>query len=256
MSRDSDEILQLPSGARAYRYAPREIGFTPAASSPRTIEEVEAHLSRHFGTPETVFHEIASSRVHIDVQVVKPGPGRDHWTFFTTGMSDLPMQTPPNVQGDFRYAELIIKLPANWDFGDSTSAGAAPVLSEDDPACWPIAWLKQLARFPHTYNTWLGFGHTLPNGDPPQPFVPGTKLCAFLLLPPFSDSDDVHVTTLSDGRTVHFYVLHALHLEELSLKLREGTTALLEALERAGMSEVLDPSRPSAVRRRKLFGIL
>jgi hypothetical protein len=53
---------------------------------------------------------------------------------------------------------------------------------------------------------------------------------------------------------VHLYVLHALHLEELTLKLNRGTDALLEAFDRAGVPEVLDLQRRSSVRR-KLFGI-
>ena len=28
---------------------------------------------------------------------------------------------------------------------------------------WPIQMLKFLARFPHEYKTWLGWGHTIPN---------------------------------------------------------------------------------------------
>jgi hypothetical protein len=62
------------------------------------------------------------------------------------------------------------------------------------------------------------------------------------------------VAQLSDGRRVHLYVLHALHLEELNLKLNRGTDALLDAFDRAHVPEVLDLQRPSSVRR-KLFGI-
>jgi hypothetical protein len=48
--------------------------------------------------------------------------------------------------------------------------------------------------------------------------------------------------------------MHALHLAEMNLKLNRGTDALLEAFERGQVSEVLQPDRPSSVRRR-LFGL-
>lgn len=44
-------------------------------------------------------------------------------------------------------------LPENWP----TSSDAF----KDDKYYWPIKLLKQLARFPHEYNTWLGYGHTI-----------------------------------------------------------------------------------------------
>jgi hypothetical protein len=33
-----------------------------------------------------------------------------------------------------------------------------------------IKTLRWLAHFPHTYKTWVGSGHTIPNGNPPGPF--------------------------------------------------------------------------------------
>ena len=59
---------------------------------------------------------------------------------------------------------------------------------------------------------------------------------------------------LADGRTVKLYALHALHADEMTLKLDKGTDALLDAFDRAKVGEVLQPQRPSALRR-KLFGL-
>jgi hypothetical protein len=120
---------------------------------------------------------------------------------------------------------------------------------------WPIRWLKTLARLPHEYKTWLSAGHTVPNGDPPQPFAPETKLCCWLLLPPVSVPSAAREIAHTDGRTIHVHALHALHPAELSLKLNKGLDPLLDAFDRARVSEVLTIDRPSSVRN-KLFGLL
>jgi hypothetical protein len=36
--------------------------------------------------------------------------------------------------------------------------------------------LKLVARLPHLHTTWIGPGHTIPNGDR-RPYAEGTKLC-------------------------------------------------------------------------------
>jgi hypothetical protein len=64
--------------------------------------------------------------------------------------------------------------------------------------------------------------------------------------------EDARTVALADGRTVNLYVLHALYLEEMSLKLNKGTDALLDAFDGARVGEVLDAARPSSVKR-KLF---
>lgn len=247
MPRDPQE--KTPSGAPVYRHD-KEQPFTGADPGPETLAEVERHLATHFGEPGNVFHELISHLVHIDLHVVDPGPERDHWTIFTTGMSNLPMTVPGGAE-EFRFAELVLKLPASWQLD---KLKVTPTPEDLEQWYWPLRWLKILARLPHEYKTWLGFGHTVPNGDPPQPFVPGTKLCGFILLPPISVPAEARVAKLSDGRAVHLFAVHALHLEELTLKLTKGTGALLDAFENANISEVLDPGRPSCVQR-KLFGL-
>jgi hypothetical protein len=48
--------------------------------------------------------------------------------------------------------------------------------------------------------------------------------------------------------------MHAIHLEEMSLKLNQGGEALIEAMDRAGVKEILDVKRKPLVRK-KLFGL-
>lgn len=247
MSKPKDE--RTADGSPIIRHAEPARDFRPAVAS-TSAADVERHIARYFGPPTTVFHEVVSELVHVDVHVIPPHPGRDCWTLFTTGMSDLPMSPPPDAAG-FTHAELMISLPRAWriDLLDVT-----PPPPEHERWYWPLHWLKYLARFPHAYDTWLWSGHTIPNGDPAEPFAVGTRLCGWMLLPPLDVPDEALDVALPDGRTVHLFALHALHAEEIALKLRKGIGPLLEALDRARVSEVLAPERAPAVRR-KLFGL-
>lgn len=81
------------------------------------LDAVEKHISRHLGEPATVFHELVSTTVHIDVHFVRSSPERPWISLVTSGMSDIPMTTPAGAE-EFRFAELMIRLPADWKLGD------------------------------------------------------------------------------------------------------------------------------------------
>jgi hypothetical protein len=70
----------------------------------------------------------------------------------------------------------MICLPPDWPL---------EIVSQKDVRhYWPIYLLKMLARFPHQFNTWLWCGHTMPNGDPVEPYADNTQLCCALLMSP------------------------------------------------------------------------
>jgi hypothetical protein len=105
--------------------------------------------------------------------------------------------------------------------------------------------LKILARLPHEYQTWLFGSHTVPNGDPPKPFAKNTGLCCALLLRPVLFGEGFLTLTVNADKTIHFLSLVPIYREEMELKMREGLAPLLERLENAGVTELLDPQRPN-----------
>jgi hypothetical protein len=231
-----------PGGSHILRHEPQdECGWTPPPVE-AGAEEIERHVTEHFGEPSTVLHEILSEIVHLDIHVIKPRPDRNCWTLFTTGMSDRPMTT--NGPEATRFAELMLSLPPEWRVD---LLRLTPPSDDVEQWYWPIRWLKILARLPHEYGTWLGPYHTVPNGDPPEPFAADTRLCCWMLLPPVRVPADAREVTLADGRTVRLLVLHALYPEEMRLKLDKGSDALLSAFDRADLSEVITPDRASVV---------
>ncbi|MCA9618289.1 MAG: suppressor of fused domain protein [Myxococcales bacterium] len=233
---DDDEIS--PGGSRVYRHEARDRDWE-APPSDGAMEAIEAHFHQYFGEVSSVFHELVSDLVHLDVHIVPPTDERPWYTLFTTGMSDRPMTVPEGCE-ELRYAELLIALPPDWRLD---LLGVSPPPPDLERWYWPIRWLKQLARLPHEYGTWLGFGHSIPNGDPAEPFHPSTKLAGWVLLPPISVPEEGSEIVLPD-RSIHLYTLHALHPEEMSLKLNKGTEALLDAFEAHAVDEMLRIDRP------------
>lgn len=243
MSGDSGEYSK--GGSRIHRYAAPEPGWQPPAESV-SLERVQKHLEPFLGRAESVFHEIVSHHVHVDVHLFLPGERRPAFTLVTTGMSDLPMSVPQGRE-EYAHAELMVTLPPDWQLTQQAF--------QDERWYWPVRWLKTLARFPHEYKTWLGHGHTLPNGDPASPLGPGTKMTGILVMPPISLPPESYVLDDGAGPKVHFYALYPLYDDEMSLKLAQGTDALIDRMEAANVMDLLNPARPSMVPRKKFLGL-
>ncbi len=143
----------------------RKKEFELALSDGDSIEKISAHIEKHIGEITHVFHEILSDQVHIDVHHIALTLARNYHTFVSSGMSDKAMSVPEGRE-EFRFAELMLALPADWPISDEAF--------KKENNYWPIRWLKILARLPHEYDTWLEYGHTVPNGDPAKPFTSKT----------------------------------------------------------------------------------
>ena len=208
-------------------------------------ERIEEHVAQHLGPIETVFHELVSEFVHLDVLIVEPTDERPFRTLVTCGMSSRPMEAE---DPDDRYAELLIALPADWPMGEEAWS--------DDRNSWPVRALKQLARMPHEYGFELGVGHTVPNGDPAEPYARGTDLCCALVAPGQTTPEAFDALDLPEG-TVRFHALYFMHPGEVDLKLEQGMDALWSAYAEAGVTEIVDPGRPSVAGggKKKRFGL-
>jgi hypothetical protein len=242
----SDDVEYSESGVRIYRYEAKEKPFQVAEGDAEALQAIEGHIEKHIGKIETVMHEIASDLIHIDVHVVEPTAERNFYTLITSGMSDLPMTVPDGAE-EFRFAELLICLPASWDMPKVYDTVA------DEEHWWPIRCLKYLARFPHEYDTWLCENHTIPNGDPPEPFAGNTRLCCALLTPPLLFGDGFRSLKISEGKTINIYALLPIYKEEMEFKLKQGGEKLYERFDREGINELLDINRKNVCHKR--FGI-
>ncbi len=237
MSMDIDDVS--PGGSPILVHS-REKDFTPAQGESH-IEAISAHIERHLGPISGVFHEIISDLVHIDVHVVPASEPFPYLRLVTSGMSDLPMTLPEGAPGP-AYMELMVTLPADWPIsGDAF---------EDERNYWPVRLLKTLARLPHEYDTWLGFGHTIPNGHPAEPYAPGVGFDGAIVLPPVTAPEDFGTLQLDDGRRITFMTIVPLYPEEMDLKLKKDAEALLDRFDAKNIQDVIVPGRVNVARKR------
>lgn len=202
---------------------------------------LRAHFEAHVGPASAVLRETVSTHVRVDVHFVPPSKRRPTWTLYTTGMSDRPMPPPAGTDAP-TLAELMVSLPAGWKLDEESL--------RDERWYWPVRQLRLLACFPHVFDTWVGVGHTLANGEPPTPFAPGCPFSALLLLPPSSLPAEAHHVALPAG-DVRIYAMVPLTTAEIEFKLEKGTDALVEAFAAAGVGDLIDISREGAVAPKK-----
>lgn len=225
-------------GTTIYTYeAPEKEGYTPPAPMQYTDEIVD-HFDRVFpGRKSAVFHELVSETIHIDVNFMEPTEEEPFWILFTNGMSDLPMTMPDDMPEELRekcsLAEVMMFLPAAWDLSEEAL--------KDECNYWPIRLMKMMARFPHQYNTWLGYGHTVPNYAEYEPYAENTGLNGVVFYQLKEEISEIHT---KDGNLINVYFLLPLYKEEMEYKLEHGMDALLDKLQSLKDGVLfLDPSR-------------
>lgn len=228
---NSDEFS--PSGAPILRHGSRKPTLKGPACAGRNLEDIEAHLQKHIGPVKTVFHEISSDLIHLDVLLVPASAKRRYHVLVTSGVGDRRM-TVPEAAENYGRAELLIALPAAWPLAQGALM--------DEANYWPVRWLKRVGRLPHEHDTWIGWGHTIPNGDPPAT-IGSTRFVGFMLTPPFWLDDDFFQLHARSGDTVTFYDLVPLYKEEMEMKLNRGVEVLEDLLDKADAWGALDVSR-------------
>ncbi|WP_339314448.1 suppressor of fused domain protein [Paenibacillus sp. FSL M7-0896] len=234
------EMGKSEDGTTIYGYdASDEQQVTPPANI-LYMEDLNEHFNRVFPNRETgVFHELISDVVHIDVNIMEATPDEPYRVLYTNGMSDLPLTLPQEIRKEYKHlerAELMMFLPADW-----------PLTQEDFEAeenYWPIRLMKMLARFPHMYQTWLGYGHTIPNTEDYEPYADNTELSGVIL---YALPEEVSTVHTKDGNQVQVYFLVPLYREEMEFKLESGMDELMARLfELPEDFLVLNPNRHNA----------
>ncbi|MBK9578792.1 MAG: suppressor of fused domain protein [Fibrobacterota bacterium] len=228
------------SGAPIYRHEERTKPFSIPNHATSNLEQIEAHVEAHIGKVETVYHEIISDLVHIDVLFVKATDERPYHVLVTSGVSDEPMNVPPGLE-EHRRVELLIALPKDWPLTSEAM--------EEENNYWPIRWLKTIGRLPHEYDTWIGWGHTIPNGDPAEN-IANTNFVGFMLAPPYVLPVDFFELKTSSDAVIKFYALIPLFQEEMDFKLKNGSDAIEELLNEHDGGFEIDPTRPNVAKSR------
>lgn len=236
-----------------YRYIDTENSEFRPASGDSEIELITEHIEKHFGKIESVFHEIVSEFVHLDIHHILPNDTFPFHILVTSGMSDKPMNVPVG-QNEDRFAELCILLPKDWPI-ETEKYKLLDDVFKDENSFWPIRWLKLIARFPHEFDTWIGWGHTIPNGEAADPFSDNTKLGCMLIMPGISLPLSFFDLKVSGEKTIKFFCLYPLYKEEMNYRLQKGTDKLLEKFDKYKISDVININRQNTCLKTGLFGL-
>ncbi len=221
--------------------SPSLLPFEAPVDIEQRHEAIQEHLELHIGKPTFLFQEVADDIVKINLQIVPPSKRFDFFTIVTSGMSDRAMNPPAGAE-DYRFVELVMALPPTWPLHETQLT--------KEISYWPLRWMKILARFPHEYETWLFYMHTVPNGDPPEPYAINTDMCCAMISVPMLFGSRFTQLQVNRDVSIHFYSVIPLYQEEMDYKLRRGADRLLKRLEAHGVNELLDVHRGNTCKRK------
>jgi len=212
------------------------------------IECLEKHLSKFFSSNEmTVFHEIVSLDFHLDVYFINAA-NRNYNILLTSGMSLLEMSVASDIKNrnDYLFAELMVLVPKTFEFGILHTG--------TEKNGWIISMLKQTARFPHHYDTFLSVGHTLQATEDMQTYDVETIYVGCVLLP--SVTFDKEFTEIKCGdNKINIYSLFPLYKDELEYKVQKGYDGLVDLLNKAKPKEIIDMERKNLISKKGFWNL-
>jgi hypothetical protein len=215
---DGEDTRMLLQASREEAEIKREQAkYNPQCYSDKELECIQKHIDACFGPSNQVFHELISPDIHVDILIIEPTEKHNYYVLVTLGMGAHRMNVPDEIEGNLDRAEVLICLPPDWN-----------IQGKEEEWYWPLRWLKIIARLPGNEDSWVGWGHTIPNGEP---FAKNTQLNTILLLNPGAFKEESFRCKMPDGSFVNFYQMIPLYEEEVQFKLKNNTDLLLTFLD-------------------------
>ena len=182
--------------------------------------------------------EVLKACEGFDIVSVKHQSFKECLVLFTSGLSKVNQEV---IAGSEAYTniELFFCLPEYWSL-------------ENSP--WPLDYLKRLGDYVVAKKSWLGNGHTMPTGNPPESLEEHFKAKAFILMRPDYLKHFFGDDFISKNGFVPLAVV-PIFPQELAVKIRTSHTLIFEKFEAKGVDERIDTYRKSALRK-KFFGII
>lgn len=238
-SLDRMENETTPGGSIVYRHDSVQPHDAIAPVNAERRGMLEEHLVSFLGEPLGVLQEIVADGIQLDLLVFPPSKERPLYTIVTEGMSDVAMNVPEGVE-DLRFCELVMTLPADWPMNQEAW--------EDEVHYWPVRLLKNLARIPVTFDSWLSYGHSVLASENPDDLIEGSDFHGSVLLFPMTFAPE-QVSVAHGDDTIHLWGVYPLYADELEFKLEHGADPLLEAFQARHFHEGVLPGRSSVVAR-------
>ncbi len=201
---------------------------------------ISKHLSNYYEDDElSVLHEVVPLDFNLDVYLVQ-SEQHNFNILLTSGMSSMAMQLQEGIEDpdQYKFAELMLILPKSIEFGNFQN--------NDSPNGWIVSMLKQTARFPHHYATWLGIGHSIQNDEFGNPYQEDSKYVGAVVLPSVTFEEEF--TALQVGENlINIYSLFPMYQEELQYKIDNGYNDLLNLLIDHNVDEIFELERKPLV---------
>jgi len=146
------------------------------------------------------------------------------------------MQVPDKVLDPlrYRYAELMMVLPATWRF--------SAVVPEHPASDWPVAALKQLARLPSQEKGFLTEGHTVLHDVHYRPYGPGVDFVGAVLVASVT-LPEIFSRIQSPHGPINIWSVFPLYQKELFFIHQQGWPAFRSLLEVNEVYEMMHPER-------------
>lgn len=86
----------------------------------KDLNEVDAYISNAFGDFDSVFHEIVSPDIHLDVCIIPQTEEEPFYKLVTMEAGAYEMKIPDRwKEYNLERAEYVIYVPANWNIQSS-----------------------------------------------------------------------------------------------------------------------------------------
>lgn len=188
--------------------------------------------------PNSTFETLSSTPkfdiIRFDVEYL----GKKYFTICTSGLWNYTMPVSEKYKGK-EHIEICFCVEADWDFEDSEHQ-------------WPIDKLILLGNYLLERQTWFGAGHTIPNGNPPQPLSKTVTQDYFF----FDEATFLHQLFNSfyvEEKLVHFLFVIPITKDELAYKQKKNTFGFKKKLASKNVHEVIEEFRPSSVVKKWMF---
>lgn len=210
-----------------YSIAEQKMGYY----NEEDLNKIISFLEKRFGKAE-IIRDKSREKPRIDFAIFPPNAMRDHYVISTIGMGYKNMESIPAelMEDGLGRMEIIFSVPKNWEIN-----------SNDYEYNWPFDWAKLLAKWVHNADVWLGYGHTIPNGEP---FAKNTKQeCMILAVPKDYLYEAEEFFALKDENIiVHFLQMIPIYKEEMEYKLEHSADKLFSLFGK-NFTSIINPKR-------------
>lgn len=208
--------------------------------SKNDFENIKQFICDNFGDFDGVYKEIVSEKINCNICIVPPNETNNFYKIITIGASALDMNIPQELENkNLELFELVIFLPNDWEFQFDKI-----FQDEVTSSKWymPINILKNIARLPFEYDTWIGYGHTICFND-------NLKLGEFknFVLDVPNNLLETKFLKLENGKIVNFYCVIPVLNDEMDFILDNNVENLLEKIYDKNNSQVINIDRKTCL---------